>query len=331
MVSEEPGPQGPPPASGTAAPLHRSRRAASGRRSALTSPGVAVLFLVFAATASSSRSAEIGAVVAAFAIAAMVVGIVWPLVAVARAHPAVRSPRDATVGDQVTLRFDLVRPVGRLEVRVLDPPGPWHRCPASGGTLSHEAERRGVFSIVRVELACSAPLGLFIRGKVVDVHLGHEVLVAPRPSLTRRVLPDLAGNLVDPGAARLAASSSDAVRSVRPYAPGDPARAVHWPSSLRTGSLVVREMEPPVRTGLAVVLRLTGEGPPAEQAASTAMGLALAVLGAGGELVLATCEAAGPVVAPVRSRREAGRRLARAVAGEPGDPPAGWPVEEVHG
>jgi len=217
-----------------------------------------------------------------------------------------------------------------LELRLLDPPGPWHRASASGGTVSHEADRRGVFSAVRVELASSAPLGLFARSKVVEVDLGHEVLVAPRATPVGRTLPALAANVVDPGAS-LVASASDAVRSVRPYAAGDPARAVHWPSSLRTGSLVVREMEPPVRTGLAVVLRLTTDGAAAEQAASTAMGLALTVLGAGGELVMVTCAATGPVVAPVRSRRDAGRQLARAVAGEPGDPPPGWPVERVQG
>jgi uncharacterized protein (DUF58 family) len=119
----------------------------------------------------------------------------------------------------------------------------------------------------------------------------------------------------------------EVARSVRPYVPGDPARMVHWPTSLRAGSLVVRELEPPAQLGLAMVVRITAPGPEAEGAAGNAMGLGLSVLAGGGLLVLATCEDRGPVVGPVTSRRELGRRLAAAVPGEPAAPPRGWPVE----
>ena len=70
-------------------------------------------------------------------------------------------------------------------------------------------------------------------------------------------------------------------------------------------------------------------GPDKERAASYALGAARAVLAAGGELVLCTAEVAGPTVGRVRSPIEAGRRLARAVAAEPGMPPDGWPVAEI--
>jgi uncharacterized protein (DUF58 family) len=119
------------------------------------------------------------------------------------------------------------------------------------------------------------------------------------------------------------------VRSVRPYAAGDPAHLVHWPSTARTGTLVVRELEPPAPVGQAIVIDLRDLGRDRERAAAYAMGAAWAVLSAGGALVLCTAEAGGPVSALVRSHLDAGRRLARAVEGEPGTPPNGWPVVEI--
>ena len=123
--------------------------------------------------------------------------------------------------------------------------------------------------------------------------------------------------------------TGDLVGSVRPYVSGDPPHLVHWPSSARLGELVVRELEPPMPVGQAVVLDLRDLGPDTEQAASYALGACRAVLGSGGHLVLATCETSGPVVGPVRTVLDAGRRLARAVPGAPGVAPEGWPVVEI--
>jgi uncharacterized protein (DUF58 family) len=104
---------------------------------------------------------------------------------------------------------------------------------------------------------------------------------------------------------------------------------VHWPSTARTGTVVVRELEPPVPVGQAVVLDLRDLGPDTERAAAYALGAAWAVLGSGGELVMCTAEVFGPVAARVRSPLEANRRIARAVPGEPAVPPDGWPVVEI--
>jgi len=181
---------------------------------------------------------------------------------------------------------------------------------------------------VRLEVRVTAPLGVLAAHRVHEVWLPHAVEVAPRPlAVTWQAAPAP----VDGGSHPVAhpALAGDLVRSVRPYTSGDPAHLVHWPSSARLGALVVRELEPPRPVGQAVVLDLRGLGSEAERAASYALGAARAVLAAGGELVLATCEAAGPVVGAVRSPLDAGRRLARAVPGPPGEPPAGWPVVEI--
>jgi uncharacterized protein (DUF58 family) len=261
--------------------------------------------------------------------ASFVVGIGWPLVVVRRVQLAVSSPRDATVGDLVPIEVRIAGRVGSCELRALDPTGEWHRIDgASTGIVPHLADRRGVFRVVRFEVRVTAPLGVLAAHRTFEVAVGHPVDVAPKP-LTVGWLPapvPLDGGTDD---ASLAALGGDLVRSVRPYAPGDPAHLVHWPSTARTGSLVVRELEPPAPIGQALVVDLRDLGPDKERAASYAHGAARAVLAAGGALVLCTAEVGGPVSERVRTPIDAGRRLARAVAAEPGAPPDGWPVVEI--
>ena len=78
---------------------------------------------------------------------------------------------------------------------------------------------------------------------------------------------------------------------MREYVDGDPIRLVHWPSTARTGAVMVRELEGPQRPRLVVVVDLRGAESEAEIAASRASGLALAALAAGTLVDLATVEA----------------------------------------
>ncbi len=282
-------------------------------------------------------------VVGAAAWAVLAVGIVWPIIALRRVSVTARAAHDTVVGDLVEVSIDVaVR--GAAQVRTLDPPSPWHYVVGpTEGVIRHTASRRGVFTALRVEVRSGAPLGVFIRRRVITVPLGAPLAVAPRPvRMTWRpqVIPVDATRDAHQVAPRL---GGDAVRSVRPYVAGDPARLVHWPSSARRASLVVRELEPPPRLGLAIVVDLRAGGAPAEAAAARAAGLARAVLVGGGECLLLTCEAsttalgagassgAGgrPVVAAVHDVRQIGRRLAAAVGGPLPTPPEGWPTEVV--
>jgi uncharacterized protein (DUF58 family) len=121
---------------------------------------------------------------------------------------------------------------------------------------------------------------------------------------------------------------------------------VHWPSTARTRSPVVRELDPPDATGVAVVVDLGPAGtggaarwpssPPGpeevavERAVSRAAGLARSVLATGGRVVLCTAAADGAGLArEVSDGAEVGRRLARAVAGPPPAPPPGWTAVRV--
>jgi uncharacterized protein (DUF58 family) len=299
--------------------------------SRLTAAGAVLLAAVIFIVASPPVVAdhELVSVVWACLLAVLVIGIVAPLVLVRRLAVGASSPRDAVVGEVVPITVMLSGRVAGLEVRALDPTGPWHRAGAPGtGDLGHIADRRGLFQAVRLEVRVSAPLGVLAAHRVHEVVLPHAVEVAPRP-LAVTWLPTpapLEGGATDRS---LPARSGDLVRSVRPYVSGDPSHLVHWPSSARTGELVVRELEPPVPTGQAVVVDLRDLGSQTEQAASYALGACRAVLAAGGRLQLATCEAGGPVVGEVRTVLDAGRRLARAVPGPPASPPEGWPVVEI--
>lgn len=292
--------------------------------------GAVVLAAVVAGAAAPPQSADRQVMIVVWLglLGVLVVGVVWPLVAVRRTSMAVTSPRDATVGQRVPLIVTISGARQGCEVRALDPTGPWHRGVDGEGELMHLADRRGLFPTVRVEVRVTAPLGILAAHRVHSIDLPVAVEVAPR-ALAISWFPAPAPVAGGAQHATIGAPAGDLVRSVRPYEQGDPARLVHWASTARTGALVVREMEPPVPVGQAIVVDLRGLGAEAERAAAYALGAAQSVLAAGGELVLATREASGPVTAAVRTPLDAGRRLARAVSGEPGTPPEGWPMVEI--
>lgn len=299
--------------------------------SRLTGTGAVLLAIVIFLIASppTTVETEVVAVVWATLAGILVVGVAAPLVLVRQVQIEASSPRDATVGEIVPIAVTVSGRSAGLEIRALDPTGDWYRAAAPGlGHVGHLADTRGLFRGLRVEARVTAPLGILAAHRVYDVMLPYAVEVAPRP-LSVAWLPAPAPVETGPLDRTVAALSGDLVRSVRPYASGDAPRLVHWPSSARLGELVVRELEPPAPVGQAVALDLRDLGPDTERAASYALGACRAVLATGGHLLLATCEAGGPVVGRVRSQVDAGRRLARAVPGRPGIPPEGWPVVEI--
>ena len=326
-----------PAESGSAAAAPGPTRAFAARTydrvggSRLTGVGSVVLFAIVAVAASPPRSTdrEVMAVVWVALLGVFAIGIAWPLYAVRRITVAASSPRDAVVGEHLPIRVTLSGRSPGCEVRALDPTGAWRRSAAPGeGDLLHLADRRGLFPEIRIEVRVTGALGILAAHRVHSLRLPVAVEVAPRPlAITWAPAPAPVDGGTEP--TNLGLPGVDLVRSVRPYTVGDPAHLVHWPSTARAGTLVVREMEPPAPVGQAIVLDLRGLGPDAERGAAYALGAARSVLANGGELVLCTSEAGGPVAARVRTPLDAGRRIARAVVGLPGQPPAGWPVVEI--
>jgi uncharacterized protein (DUF58 family) len=289
-----------------------------------------VLFTLgaYGVAAGAATGQEAVVAVGVFAFTLFAIGIIWPIVSLARLRVRVMAPTDATVGDTVVLHVAVTGRAPRVDIRALDPPGTWWRTSAPGsGTLPHAAVRRGVFGSVRMQLRTSAPLGVFVRTRTLRVDLGAPITVAPRPTVAPAVLHPLPEERASTGTAQFARGGGDTVRSVRPYAPGDPARLVHWPTSARRGEIVVREHEPPPAHGVALVVDLRGPRP--ETAASLAAGIGAATLAAGGVVWCGTNERGSAVGETVANVRELGRRLARSGPGAPASPPEGWPVEVV--
>ena len=299
--------------------------------SRLTGVGAVLLVALILGVASPPQvtDRQVLAVVWAGMLGLFIVGCTVPVVLARRIRIEAVSPRDAVVGDTVLLEGTLTGRVSSCEVRTLDPTGPWERMASPGtGQIRHLADRRGVFGAVRVEVRVTAPLGILAAHRLHTVQLPISVEVAPKP-LDVSWRP--AGAPADGGGVdgRLSGPAGDLVRSVRPYVRGDQPNLVHWPSSARVGELVVRELEPPRPVGQVVVVDLRDLDENAERAAAYALGASLAVLRSVGALLIASCEASGPVLGAVRTEVDAGRRLARAVSGQPAAAPPGWPVVEI--
>lgn len=121
--------------------------------------------------------------------------------------------------------------------------------------------RRGVFAGGEVHLTSAAPFGLSRSRQRLSVP--SETVVVPRwvdlvsfPLIEASTGSDLMHE-------RLRAGAGEDFLGVREFRPGDPLRAVHWRSSARAGTLVVREFEQEVSSRAALVLVGTnhGEGP----------------------------------------------------------------------
>jgi uncharacterized protein (DUF58 family) len=296
-----------------------------------TGAALLVVVLFLALRPPPALDPELTAVVWGTLLGILVVGAAWPPLALRLVKVAAQAPADGVVGAHVPVRLVLGGRGRGLAVRLRDPVEAWHRTAAPGeGRVGHQCVRRGVFGGLVVDLRSSSPFGVAVAHRRVHLTLDHPITVAPKPlKVDWRPQP---APFVDATDARTTARlDGDVVRSVRPYALGDPAHLVHWPSSARLGELVVRELEPPTPRGQAIVVDLRVAAGQVESVASYAAGAVAAVLGAGGQVVLSTCEPDGPVTAPVHTPLAAGRRLARAVAGPPGEPPAGWSVVELGG
>lgn len=251
----------------------------------------------------------------------LVVAVVAPALAVARASVLVAAPRDGTVGRPLAVSLSVPAGGSGLKVRALDPPGDWLAVdPPARGEVLVTPDRRGVLDTADVDVRSAGPLGLVWWRRRVHVRLAAPLEVGPRPLETSVADVARAGG-TGPDAAFRGRTGHELVRSVRDYSAGDSLRLVHWPATARTGTLVVKELEDPELPRLAIVVDLRGAAASAEEAASRAAGLAAAALRDGVPVTLLTLERSGPVAGAVTTATEAGRRLARAIAGEPPEGP----------
>ena len=257
-------------------------------------------------------------VLASLIVGTLMVGIIWPIILIRSISVELSSPVDVVVDRPFPLSVRLDRPeVGlRLEIAELTAASVWVQ-PPSAGTINVTSTKRGVLEYLTVNISCTAPFDIFSARRRIRVALPDSIFVAPQPipmQLPDRLLGGSGGDGVGAGGV----GPGEMVRSLREYVPGDAMRMVHWRASARRDHLLVKELEPPERPHLAVIVDVSGAG--GDRAAGEAAGLIQAARHRGHPVTLLTVEIAGRVVGDVGSVREAGRRLAGAI---PGEPPSG--------
>jgi uncharacterized protein (DUF58 family) len=208
-----------------------------------------------------------------------------------------RVPRAATAGEPARIAYEVRNgkrrlPTFALEIGEGGSKAAWMPMVAPGETAGARAEavweRRGVHPLEIVTIATSFPFGLFRKER--DLEIPGEVVVWPRHDLPVRE-PRPAGERVRRmgAAAAGAAGARGEYRSLRPYRPGDDPRDVHWRTTARMGTPVIREYERDRAQALWLCLDLRApDGDDAEAAAETAASLAAQAARRGDAFALAT-------------------------------------------
>lgn len=277
---------------------------------------VSVSIITMAAWAGVAHSSGSGWVQAVGALlgAFLLVGLVAPAWPAGRVRiTCTTAPFDGRAGQPVGFTVEADRPV---RIRPVFPGGNDRQ--AGGGqrgsrtvVIEVTPGRRGVLDAVVVEVGSSAPFGLLWWAREVELPLPHLLHVAPRTGDADGRLATVDHSLGE-ATPRVPAGIGEP-RGIRPYAPGDPRRAVHWPATSHAGMLMVRESERPTDDPVYVELVLPREPAPAEAEAERVMARVSQCLARHQPVVLATSEPTGRVVRPVADTLDLGRRLARAV------------------
>lgn len=127
----------------------------------------------------------------------------------------------------------------------------------AGAAVSHEfvipTVRRGVIPIGPVRTVRADPVGL-VRRELVWTG-SDELFVHPRtigiPSMSTGFIRDLEGNPT-----RDLSNNDVSFHALREYTPGDERRYIHWKSTARTGTYMVRQFEETRRSHLVIALSL---------------------------------------------------------------------------
>jgi uncharacterized protein (DUF58 family) len=164
-----------------------------------------------------------------------------------------------------------------------------------------EPVARGEIKFVGFQVFTRFPFGLF--SKSLTLLRPESALVFPQ--LERVRAPRSLGAMRETGEGVDERRGAGAlVTGLRPHEPGDPLRRVHWPSSLRRGELLVRDLETEQQSEVEVRLRTAGQtaGEGFECAVRWAASEAVAFLEAGVRVALRTDVAHIPAADGTRQR-----------------------------
>jgi uncharacterized protein (DUF58 family) len=162
---------------------------------------------------------------------------------------------------------------------------------APGGVVTRgyrlEPSRRGSLKFVRFQASTRFPFGLF--SKSLELECGDQCLVYPAVE-PLWVPPGFGRAPAGSGSAPGAGGEGCEAAGLRRFAAGDPARRIHWRSSLRRGELLVRDVERAHEAPVEVRLRTSGAEPGEffERGVRRAASEAVALLDAGLRVALRT-------------------------------------------
>ena len=195
-----------------------------------------------------------------------------------------RTPRGVTVGNPLRIQYEVKNgrrriPAFALEIGEEELPGlAFIPFLAAGRQVRTRSEnhfvRRGVFPLEPVTVSTSFPFGLFRKTRTLKVP--GELIVWPRTARPVRS-PSLGGGRKASGGISTlnAAGPRGEYRGLRGYRPGDDPRDIHWRTTARLGTPVVKEYEQNVAETLWICLDTRGPpGESAEAAVETAASLA---------------------------------------------------------
>lgn len=117
---------------------------------------------------------------------------------------------------------------------------------------------RGRHRLGPLRATLSDPLGLERLEQEVDDEL--VVLIRPRIPLLRSVFSTQGARETGVARSTFRTASGFEIHAIRDHVPGEPLRAVHWPSTARRGRLMVKELDDAPRDELVVVIDQDPDG-----------------------------------------------------------------------
>jgi len=216
---------------------------------------------------------------AALLAATLIIGVIWPSRSLRALSVTRQAPNTVTAGDLVTFsitvanngwlpryfvditdklpfraRLDSQEPAARTTLGSI-PFLPSQR--ATQFSLPVPCEVRGCYTIGPIGLETSFPLGLATQ-RYTNPQTMFTLIVYPAVFPIARLAINGVAQLYQRAELPLMAQDGDCeFHSLRDYQVGDSPRRVHWPSTARRGTLMVRTFEPQAQAMFRIVLNLT--------------------------------------------------------------------------
>ncbi|MDW3218527.1 MAG: DUF58 domain-containing protein [Acidimicrobiales bacterium] len=164
-----------------------------------------------------------------------------------------------------------------LSIAALEPNG------STRGAYRIPTTRRGILQLGPTTIEDVDPLGLARRSHRLDSTV-RLIVHPPIEAIPVRRVPSGDDPLLGEELRRSLGLSDEEFDGLRPYAPGDDLRRIHWPSSARQGDLQVRQFRPPRHGRLTVAIDTRPPGDTSEAldiTTSITASIAASVLDAG--------------------------------------------------